>query len=119
EQRILVEEIVVRIRGQTELWKQDDGRMCVGGARRQIDRALHVERGIGHANRGDRDRDPDEAVRVNRIEPAHPAALALRRSAPPSTGRTNRFARISMIVPATTTRPKRWVGGKSERTNIA
>src|SRR6266536_6201929 len=34
--------------------------------------------------------------------------------APPSSGRTKRFARISMVHPARTTRPKRCVGGKSE-----
>jgi hypothetical protein len=33
---------------------------------------------------------------------------------PPSSGRTKRFARISMMHPARTTRPKRCVGGKSE-----
>src|SRR5205807_5025162 len=40
-------------------------------------------------------------------------------SAPPSSGNTNRFARMSMIRPASTTRPKRCVGGKSDSTKMA
>src|SRR6266404_553980 len=39
--------------------------------------------------------------------------------APPSSGNTNRFARISMTQPASTTRPKRCVGGKSDNTKMA
>src|SRR5437867_2143360 len=39
--------------------------------------------------------------------------------APPSSGNTNRFARISMMHPARTTRPKRCVGGKSDNTKMA
>src|SRR5436190_23102388 len=40
-------------------------------------------------------------------------------SAPPNSGRTNRFARMSMIRPASTTTPKRCVAGKSESTKMA
>src|SRR5947207_535345 len=39
--------------------------------------------------------------------------------APPSSGKTNRFARMSMIQPASTTRPNRCVGGKSDNTKMA
>ena len=39
--------------------------------------------------------------------------------APPSSGKTNRFARISTIKPASTTSPKRCVGGKFDNTKIA
>src|SRR5262249_13982340 len=39
--------------------------------------------------------------------------------APPSSGRTKRFAKISMMQPARTTRPKRCVGGKSDKTKMA
>src|SRR5213079_2362146 len=39
--------------------------------------------------------------------------------APPSSGKTKRFARMSMIHPASTTRPNRCVGGKSDNTKMA
>src|SRR5438477_194417 len=39
--------------------------------------------------------------------------------APPKSGKTNRFARMSMIQPASTTRPNRCVGGKSDNTKMA
>ena len=40
-------------------------------------------------------------------------------SAPPNNGRTKRLARMSMTQPARTTRPKRCVGGKSDRAKMA
>src|SRR5882724_6147537 len=40
-------------------------------------------------------------------------------SAPPNSGKTNRLARMSMSSPASTTSPKRCVGGKSESTKMA
>jgi len=46
-------------------------------------------------------------------------ALVGRNSAPPSSGSTNKFAAISTIRPASTTRPKRCVGGKSDKRKIA
>src|SRR2546426_6071938 len=46
-------------------------------------------------------------------------AVCFFHSAPPNSGKTNKLARISMIVPQTTTRPNRWVGGKPERTRMA
>src|SRR5205814_6651705 len=39
--------------------------------------------------------------------------------APPSTGKTNRLARMSIIQPASTTNPKRCVGGNSDETQMA
>ena len=39
--------------------------------------------------------------------------------APPRSGNTNKLARMSMMQPASTTSPKRCVGGKSDSTKIA
>src|SRR5262249_58254879 len=67
EECVLIEQILVRVRGQTELRKQHDGRIVLSRALRRIDRALDVELRIGHANGGDSHPPPGQTLAPHRI----------------------------------------------------
>ena len=67
-QRLLVVEVLDRIRGEPELRKDHSCRVRVGSLARQLERPLGVEAGLRHPHARDPSRDPHEAVAVEGFE---------------------------------------------------
>ncbi len=68
EQRLLLQEIVDRVRGHSKLGKQHERGAVLVSVSRQFDRPRNVESRIGDSHGRRRDGDSDEAMRVQTIE---------------------------------------------------
>src|SRR5207249_11067647 len=68
EQRILVEQVLVRVGRQAQLREEGDSGVLVGRAARERQRPLDVAPGVRDADGRNADRRANEPVLVNRVE---------------------------------------------------